>query len=388
MTLITAGLLGGCGISSGAETPAVSAETVKTTEENEMKIYIPNEENVKQIGRTELIDDTLWCALSGSGAEFLVSASRAEITVAGDNIAVISDNDSNYARYAIYVNDEKVVDEVMNKPEKTHVIFDGDTEQEAVVRIIKLSESAMSTIGIRDIAVNSDTAVRPAAEKKHKIEFIGDSITCGYGVDDEDKDHHFSTATEDVTKAYAYKTAEALDADYSMVAYSGHGIISGYTDNGQKTQQLVPKYYKRTGFSYGSFAGRQVSAIDWDFSRFEPELIVINLGTNDDSYCQNDSARQEEFAKQYTVFLKQIREKNPDAKILCTLGIMGSRLYDYIELAVYNYTQETGDDNIATFKFDNQEPSDGLAADWHPTEATQDKAAKKLTAEISELMGW
>lgn len=49
------------------------------------------------------------------------------------------------------------------------------------------------------------------------MEFIGDSITCGYGVDDPDKEHHFKTATEDVTKAYAYKTALALNADYSMV---------------------------------------------------------------------------------------------------------------------------------------------------------------------------
>ena len=53
-------------------------------------------------------------------------------------------------------------------------------------------------------------------EKPLKIEVIGDSITCGYGVDDEDENHQFTTATEDVTKAYAYKTAKALDAEYSI----------------------------------------------------------------------------------------------------------------------------------------------------------------------------
>ena len=75
----------------------------------------------------------------------------------------------------------------------------------------------------------------------HKIEFIGDSITAGYGVDDEVKEHGFSTATEDVTKTYAYKTAAALQADYSIVAYSGHGIISGYTGDGEKnTGLLIP----------------------------------------------------------------------------------------------------------------------------------------------------
>ncbi|MGO4271005.1 hypothetical protein AB4Z22_14345 [Paenibacillus sp. TAF58] len=48
----------------------------------------------------------------------------------------------------------------------------------------------------------------------------------------------------DVTKTYAYKTAAALQADYSVVAYSGHGIVSGYTGNGEKnTGLLVPNNY-------------------------------------------------------------------------------------------------------------------------------------------------
>lgn len=55
------------------------------------------------------------------------------------------------------------------------------------------------------------------------------------------------------------------------------------------------------------------------------------------------------FAAAYTEFLKTIRENNPDAKIFCTLGIMGANLYPSIEYAVYNYTEETGDDNIVSY---------------------------------------
>lgn len=58
-----------------------------------------------------------------------------------------------------------------------------------------------------------------------------------------------------MTKAYAYLSAEQLGADYSMVCYSGYGIITGYTENDQKlTTHLLPDYYERVGKSEGGSA--------------------------------------------------------------------------------------------------------------------------------------
>jgi lysophospholipase L1-like esterase len=216
------------------------------------------------------------------------------------------------------------------------------------------------------------------------IEFIGDSITCGYGIDDEDRDHHFSTSTEDFTKTYAYKTARELNADYSAVALSGYGIISGYTTGEKASEQSLPRYYDKVGFSYGSFPGLNIAETGWDFTR-AADVIVINLGTNDDSYCQNDKDKQAEFAAKYEEFIKTVRSRNKDAKILCALGIMGGRLYPSVELAAENYNKATGDENVFCMKFDEQQMSDGLAADWHPTERTNVKAAQKLTAEIKKI---
>ena len=85
-------------------------------------------------------------------------------------------------------------------------------------------------------------------------------------------------------------------------------------------------------------------------------------------------------------FLKIIREKNPDSKILCTLGILGDSVYGDIENAAARYTEETGDENISCMKFEYQLYSDGISADYHPTEATHSKAAAKLINEIRQLM--
>lgn len=370
---------------------ADGGETTENTvqEETTLKTYIPNEENVKPLGRTKLVDDTLWLAFSGSGAEFTFNGTKASVTIAGDVNAANANNEDNQARIAIYVNGERVVDDMINAAEETYTVFESDTPQDCDVKIVKLSETAMSTAAIKSIEVDSETGIKPAEKKEHFIEFIGDSITCGYGVDDEDRDHHFSTKTEDVTKAYAYKTAEALNADYSMVSISGYGIISGYSDGTNKVpNQTIPQYYDKLGFSYATYNGQTPAGVKWDFTGYTPDVIVINLGTNDDSYTKTDGDRQMEYCNAYVDFIKTIRSNNPDATIICTLGIMGDRLYEYIQLAVYNYTEETGDTNIHTMKFDVQSPDDGYAADWHPTEATHTKASEKLAAEIKNIMGW
>ncbi|WP_342564928.1 SGNH/GDSL hydrolase family protein [Paenibacillus sp. FSL R7-0345] len=352
-----------------------------------IEVYRATENNVKIIGRTHYYNDVRWLALSGSGVEFTFYGRKAQITLKGDAVALTGNN---LARIAICVNGVRVIDEQLDRPLATYTVFESDTEQEITVTVIKLSEAAMSTAGIVSITVDAAEGIKPAPASVHKIEFIGDSITCGYGVDDEDGTHSFSTATEDVTKAYAYLTARRLQADYSMVSYSGYGIITGYTENDQKlTTHLLPDYYEKVGKSEGRFDNKLLpQQLSWDFSRFVPDLIVINLGTNDDSYTKDDAVRQAEYAREYAGFLKTVRRCNPHAKILCTLGIMGDRLYPYVEQAVSCYSAETGDNTISTMKFEVQEAADGYASDLHPSPVTHHKAADKLAAHIQKLMKW
>lgn len=399
-----------------------------------MKTYIPNQENVKALGRTCFVEDTLWMAFSGTGAAFTFRGSKAVVTLLGDNTAVpvegtgdLSDEDvaaSNNAeavkagnaeanvqseanatthqdtasqsegedvqtRIAIYVNGRRVVDDMMDAPKKEYLVFESEQAEDCLVEIVKLSETAMSTVGIQSIAVEAEDGIHPAPEKAHYVEIIGDSITCGYGVDDEVAEHHFSTKTEDVTKGYAWHTVKSLDLDYSLVCISGYGLVSGYVGEGEpkKPEQTMQQYYDKLGFSYGEYLGRKAAESEWEF-KHQPELIVINLGTNDDSYALDDSERQEEYRLAYIAFLKQVRSKNPKAKILCTLGIMGDRLFPILEKAVEAYKGETGDTNVCTMRFTPQLLEDGYVADYHPTVITHKKAAEKLTGEIKALMGW
>lgn len=388
MTVMVTGCSAAKENSSITENSENSSQTV-TSEEDSMELsqknFAANEQNVKLIGRTAEAEGIRWLALSASGIEFTFTGTSAAITVVGDNMITIPDKQ---ARFAVYINGERTMDEMLDSSEKILTVFSAEEAAETTVKLIKLSEAAESTMGIKSIDVNSIGDIQPTAEKELKIEFIGDSITCGYGVDDEDRNHHFKTSTEDATKAYAYKTAEILGADYSLVSYSGHGIISGYTDKGVKvTAQQIPPIYTKFAKSYGTYENIfNVADLDWDFSLFQPDFVVINLGTNDDSYTSGKEERVEEYTDAYAEFLKTVREKNPDAQIICSLGVMGDRLMPGVEKAVEKYTGETGDTNISTFHFKPQDGTTGYAADWHPTAATHDIAAADLSDYIKSLM--
>lgn len=347
----------------------------------------PDVAHVKMLGRAmyEQDSDSLWMTFSGTGAEFEFYGTNAVIHFTGDSASIAHYKDAE-PRVAVYLNGERVADVMLDKKETSVEVCDNAEPQWNTVRVVKLSECANSTCGIQSIDVMAVGDVVPTPQKQHFVEIIGDSITCGYGVDDEDKDHHFVTGTEDVTKAYGYVAADLLDVDYSMVSFSGFGVLSGYTaDDKINTVSTVPQYYKKMGFSYQNYEGKKPQNFEWNFER-KPDVIVINLGTNDASYVQQDVDRKAAFEEAYVGFIKEIRQCNPDSAILCVLGIMGDDLYSNVVNAMNAYKDETGDTNIYNYKFATQSYSDGYAADWHPTAKTHKKAADKLAGKLKSIL--
>lgn len=379
MALIMAVFSVSCATSGAKTTTSQKADSVSTED-----VIAANTATVKILGRTFTQNDVLYLTQSASAVEFTAHTKSLSVLFVGDATARpsrASNVPTNYARYAIYVDGEQTEVGSIDNAKKTVSIFSGNTVRDAVVRIVKLTESAQSVFGIKGFAL--DGSIRPLEEKSLKIEFIGDSITCGYGVEAQSATESFTTQTENAEKAYAYLTAQALNADYSIVSYSGHGIYSGYTGDGNiNTQSLVPPLYDKVGFSYQDAS---LTKREWNFADFVPSIVVINLGTNDASYCKTPALRGK-YVDAYVDFLKLVREKNPAAQILCTLGIMGDELYPSLQTAVQTYSSQTGDTNVVAFHFAPQNPSaDGIGADYHPSAKTQSARAEALVSFIKSL---
>ena len=343
-----------------------------------LSVYNAEKENVKLLGRSYYEDGVRYLSHSGSGVEFICRGEYALINIIDDSEGRYFNNHK--ARFAIYKNGEIVVDEIVTENEKVYNISLDGYDTDSVIKIIKLSEAQYSAMGIGEIAVYGKSEIVPTEAKPLKIEFIGDSITCGYGTDEVSNTGYFSTFTENFTKTYAYLTAEKLNADYSAVCFSGFGVYSGYTSNGvRNAHDVVPSHYEQSCFLYG---GRETV---WDFTEFQSDIIIINLGVNDASYCASSLSGRQEFTRRYTEFIKQVRMCNPYAYIMCVLGDVNNSMFSCIEQSISNYINETRDNRIVAETINYRMDINDIVIDGHPGYLSNLNAANELSMKIAEL---
>ena len=343
---------------------------------------------IKQVGHIVPQGDEYWLISSGAEIGFRVTGARkVALHLRADDTVEDPEKETLLPRFEILLNGEKALDRRLTEKETAVTVFEGAEKRDAEIRLIKLNEGN-SIFALSEI--ETDGQILPLPERPVKMEFIGDSITCGYGVEGKSEAETFTTATENAAKGYAFLTAEALNADAVLTCFSGHGIISGYTGDPsvRNDADLVPPYYEKKGRCGSRLPdGRLAEEIARDFSAFRPDYIVLNLGTNDISWCQTDVARGREFARLYTCFLKTVRKDNPDARILCVLGVMGTGLNPMVRLAAEEYSRETGDREIRLLMLEEQNAArDGYGSDYHPNEITQRLLAEKVTDALREWM--
>lgn len=228
---------------------------------------------------------------------------------------------------------------------------------------------------------NNTFLTSPAPLPSRKIEFIGNSITCGYGIEAADASAPYTEETANYYLTYAAKTARWLKAQAYVVARSGIGVYRNY--NGPKTGDAVNM---NTEYKYTMlYDDSQL----WDFTRFTPDVVCVNLGTNDTSTEGADSTL---LAKGFYNLYKQIRSHYPDAKIIFLSGCMmkGNALKmakdamdSTMRLALSN-----GDTNVYRLDFETHDGSLGYGASWHPSMKQHDVMAKQLTSYLKSITKW
>ena len=338
----------------------------------------PDDFTVRPIGRSFYEGGVRYLSYSGSGIEFACKGEYVTIKLIDDSQGRYLNNHK--ARYAIYKDGIIVEDNILTESERLCTVTLDGYGRESVIKILKLSEAQYSAMGIGEISVYGKERIKPTEEKELKIEFIGDSITCGYGIDEKNSNGYFTTATENFTKTYAYITAENLSADYSAVCFSGYGVYSGYTTGAINAEDVVPLYYDKACYLYG---GREIL---WDFTKSQTDIVVINLGTNDASYCAKSVSGRQEFTRRYTDFIRQVRYCNPNAYILCVLGDMNNSLYSCIESAVNDYINSSFDFRVSAMTLEYKMGENDIVINGHPGYMSNLYAATELTAKIRELI--
>jgi len=285
-----------------------------------------------------------------------------------------------YGYYNILVDGEIKVVEIKGR-DTTYTIesLNGGAH---TIEVFKRTEGFVGNGEFKGFELEHGKKLLPVEKLKHRIEFIGNSITCGYGNEGESEFCHFTPITENHYMAYAAITARSLKAEHHVVAFSGKGLTRNYD---MTTTETMPDLYDRI-FPFEP-------TIKWDFNKWTPDAVVINLGTNDFAHTNPDST---EWVNAYLNFIKTIRSHYPQAYIFCTNGPMANDkwpeghqaltiLKKYIN-AVVEKAQANGDTKIASFFYTSQAPPFGC--DYHPSVKTHQKMADELTPFIKQKLNW
>ncbi len=335
------------------------------------KIVPFNNANVQYMGRVGIND---------SCANFYWSGSSVTIKVKGTNTlkATLADSlGNNY--YFVIVDDKEPVKLKLNKGKATYELVSNLDHQLHTIKLFKLTntDNNITSLFNFEIDANGQTE-RPNKLPKRKIEFFGNSITCGHGVDvpmgkaDAGSPEFFNNY-----KTYAATTARYFNAQYHCTAKSGIGLMVSWFN------QIMPEIYDRIN--------PNDSTSKWDFSNYQPNIVVVNLFQND-SWLVNqpqhvefkarfDNAKptQEFIINAYANFIKTLRTKYPKANIICCLGNMdatkeGSKWPSYIDAAVASLK----DKKIATHFFTYKNTP------GHPKAPEQQAMADDLISFISK----
>lgn len=260
---------------------------------------------------------------------------------------------------------------------------------EHTVAIVKRTESApggKSNSGkgeVLGLRLRDGATLLPVISPPRRLEVIGDSITCGYGNELSTTDPgsaHYTSRNSNANLSFGALAARALDAEYVAVAYSGRGISRNYAGGAGPT---LPQLYLRT------LPDEQTGA-PWDVTRLVPDVVVINLGTNDFSTPGVDRAA---FRARYTEFLAALRGYYPRAPFVATVGPMLTDAYPPGAQALTNAQADVkevvqarhaaGDSRVYFFAFTPQ--TSPFGEDWHPTVATHQRMAAELVPFLRDL---
>lgn len=322
-------------------------------------------------GRIDTVNDAAVLSWSGTSVYFHFEGTEVKV--------VCSESDT--ANYYNVIVDGDVTEKLhFEKNKQTYLLAGGLKPGQHTLQLFKRTEWDKGKTFLYGFA-GKDLQMLPAPlPPKRKIEFYGNSISCGYAIEDVTADRGVGYF-ENNYDAYPALTARHFNAQYQCIAKSGIGITISWFP------LIMKEMYDRQDATDTNS--------HWDFSRYTPDVVVINLLQNDYWLTKktdhpeyhhrfgNRKPTPEFIIQEYKSFVQQIRDKYPAAIIICMLGNMditsaGSPWPGYVTTAV----KQLGDEKIHTL-FVPYKHTGG-----HPKTEEQKKLADTLIRFIETHVQW
>ncbi|MBO4822483.1 MAG: endoglucanase [Prevotella sp.] len=246
------------------------------------------------------------------------------------------------------------------------------------LRLQKCTEGQYGCTTIHQVVTAKGATLQAVESKQRMIEVYGDSYTCGYGTESSKANDPFRLETENCDKAYGCIIARYFDADYALTAHSGQGMVRNWADGKQISDINMSTRYTRVFDDHGTQP--------YLFNRYQPQLVIINLGTNDFSPVAIPT--DEQYTNAYLKMIETIKNKYQGVKIFCVTPHSASRYLQASLQLLKERVASIPDVHMANPLTDMVTVEHDMGADWHPNYQGQRKIAMSLIPQISAIMGW
>lgn len=264
-----------------------------------------------------------------------------------------------------------------------HVLAEGLSDDDHELKLFKRTEPWIGEAQLLGFVLDEGAVVKPVARPSRRIEFIGDSLTVGLGVEGESEDCSYAARYQNHAAAFPTLVTQSLNAEHIAVAASGLGVAVNYEGTNEAT---MPQVYPRALLT-------RVNS-KWTFD-WKPHAVVVALGSSD---FQRADPGRERFVREYVSLLKQVRDVYPDAFILVVSGPMLTDEFpvgvpsatlsrQYIDEAVATF-KSAGGGNLDVLHLPADDGSRGYGCSHHPSKATHRWMAEQITAALKSKLGW
>jgi lysophospholipase L1-like esterase len=328
-----------------------------------------------------------------------------------------------------------------NIPQENYDVSALDPSVPHELTIYKNTEAQQGSVRYKGIDLHGGHML-PPTRRARRIEFIGDSIMCGYGDEGQNATCPFDITireahdqngnqivgpdgkpvditlpvTENQFMAFTAQTARALDADAVTICWSGKGVYLNYKEKAGDldAKSTVPDLYETRTIA-GDKDGNK-----WDFSQEkpgeQPQVVVIGLGTNDwerdtlppaaptdptgtpgDNIPDGDMdipAEYQTFIAKYIDLVKQVRSHRPSAHIFLTVPPMVTDEFPLkdsrtkIRNALASVIAALGDPKIYQMDLVEMGYRYGLGCDYHPNLDVHGIMRDQLVGAIKSKTCW
>jgi len=378
---------------AGTQDPGATAPV-----DTSLKLIPPNDPSISYWGRVDLTDPAV--------ATYSAPAVTVSLRFRGESISVLLGDEFRYGSersfHDVLVDGQRGTVIAVQSGTEKYALASGLGPGEHSVSLVKRTQAQLGKALFRGFEIAGE-ALPPAPAPSLAIEFIGDSITAGEGVEAANGSAECAQNAQgqpggwgqpfhNADLSYAVVAARALNAEYQLTAASGIGLLRNYSS--MYDARTMPQVYDLMFVE-------EMASIPWDHARYTPDVVVVALGTNDFSGgdAPADTPRPKmdvgTYTEAYVTFVSKLRGLYPEAEIFALTSQLLSdgfpdasyRSATDLQTALTNVAQRfnaQGDGKVHAFQTLRVS---GLGCSGHPNVQQSEQLGQQLAAEIRSVLG-